>query len=80
MEENKTIEQEAPVVETPAVEETVAEAPAVEAAPAAETKKVCSNASVDPADFDWDAFENEGEYGDRAQVAEAYEKTLTKVC
>ena len=79
MEENKTIEQEAPVVETPAVEETVAEAPAVEAAPAAETKKVCSNASVDPADFDWDAFENEGEYGDRAKVAEAYEKTLTKV-
>ena len=40
MEENKTIEQEAPVVEAPAVEETVAEAPAVEAAPAAETKKV----------------------------------------
>ena len=79
MEENKTIEQEAPVVEAPAVEETVAEAPAVEAAPAAETKKVCSNASVDPADFDWDAFENEGEYGDRAKVAEAYEKTLTKV-
>ena len=79
MEENKTIEQEAPVVEAPAVEETVAEAPAVEAAPAAETKKVCSNASVDPADFDWDAFENEGEYGDRTQVAEAYEKTLTKV-
>src|SRR5574344_2298231 len=79
MEENKTIEQEAPVVEAPAVEETVAESPAVEAAPAAETKKVCSNASVDPADFDWDAFENEGEYGDRAKVAEAYEKTLTKV-
>ena len=79
MEENKTIEQEAPVVEAPAVEETVAEAPAVEAAPAAETKKVCSNASVDPADFDWDAFENEGEYGDRTKVAEAYEKTLTKV-
>ena len=45
MEENKTIEQEAPVVEAPAVDEPVAEAPAVEGAPAAQTQKVCSHAS-----------------------------------
>ncbi len=78
MEENKTIEQEVPVVEevaTPSTEEVAA--PAAET-PAAETK-VCSNASVDPDKFDWDAFESEGEYGDKKEVAAAYENTLSKV-
>ena len=60
------------------------ESPAVEAAEARvegeETKKQpVSNASVKPEDFDWDAFENEGEYGDRNEVAAEYEKTLSKV-
>ena len=60
------------------------ESPAVEAAEARveleETKKQpCSNASVAPEEFDWDAFENEGEYGDRKEVAAEYEKTLSKV-
>ena len=60
------------------------ESPAVEAAEARveveETKKQpVSNASVKPEDFDWDAFESEGEYGDRKEVAAEYEKTLSKV-
>ena len=64
---------------------TEQESPAVEAAEARveveETKKqpVASNASVKPEDFDWDAFENEGVYGDRKEDAAEYEKTLSKV-
>ncbi len=64
---------------------TEQESPAVEAAEARveeeETKKqpVASNASVAPEEFDWDAFESEGEYGDRNEVAAEYEKTLSKV-
>ena len=64
---------------------TEQESPAVEAAEARveveETKKqpVASNASVKPEDFDWDAFENEGVYGDHKEDAAEYEKTLSKV-
>ncbi len=70
MEEIKVTEQESPAVE--AAEARVEEE---------ETKKqpVVSNASVKPEDFDWDAFESEGEYGDRNEVAAEYEKTLSKV-
>ncbi len=70
MEEIKVTEQESPAVE--AAEARVEEE---------ETKKqpVVSNASVKPEDFDWDAFESEGEYGDRKEVAAEYEKTLSKV-
>ncbi len=51
------------------------ETPAVE-----ETRKVALNASVDPADFDWDAFEGGDVYGgDKAGVAEKYDQTLSKV-
>ncbi len=70
MEEIKVTEQESPAVE--AAEARVEEE---------ETKKqpAVSNASVKPEDFDWDAFESEGEYGDRNEVAAEYEKTLSKV-
>ncbi len=70
MEEIKVAEQESPAVE--AAEARVE---------AEETKKqpAVSNASVKPEDFDWDAFENEGVYGDRKEDAAEYEKTLSKV-
>ena len=45
-----------------------------------ETKKAVLNASVAPADFDWDAFEGGDIYGaNKADVDAAYEKTLSKV-
>ena len=38
------------------------------------------NASIDPKDFDWDAFEGGDIYGtDKAEVEAAYDKTLSKV-
>jgi len=54
-------------------------------APQAEQKPVSKgrlNASVAPEDFDWDAFESEGDiYGgtDRGKIAEAYDGTLSKI-
>jgi small subunit ribosomal protein S1 len=64
-EENKVITEEA-------VEET---APVKE-----ETKKAPLNASVDPDKFDWNAFENETDYGaDKKQVEEMYDQTLSKI-
>ena len=53
----------------------------VQAAPAAEEpKKKISNASVNPEDFDWDAFEKDASYGeDRKSIEESYDKTLSKV-
>src|SRR5574344_2182475 len=52
-----------------------------EAAPVKEeTKKAPLNASVDPDKFDWNAFENETDYGaDKKQVEEMYDQTLSKV-
>ena len=45
-----------------------------------ETRKAVLNASVAPADFDWDAFEGGDIYGaNKADVDAAYEKTLSKV-
>ena len=84
---------EAPVVEAAAVEAPVEEAPAVEETPAAEEApkaKVAKaeakpaarlNASIDPKDFDWDAFEAGGVYvsTDKAAIDEAYNATLNKV-
>jgi small subunit ribosomal protein S1 len=64
-EENKVITEEA-------VEET---APVKE-----ETKKAPLNSSVDPDKFDWNAFENETDYGaDKKQVEEMYDQTLSKI-
>lgn len=64
-EENKVITEET-------VEET---APVKE-----ETKKAPLNASVDPDKFDWNAFENETDYGaDKKQVEEMYDQTLSKI-
>ena len=53
----------------------------VQAAPVAEEpKKKISNASVNPEDFDWDAFEKDASYGeDRKSIEESYDKTLSKV-
>lgn len=68
MEENKTVAEEAPAAvaeETPAIEET---------------RKVSSNASVDPDKFDWDEFEGGDVYGeDKQTIAEKYNQTLSKV-
>ena len=47
-----------------------------------EENKNVLNASVNPAEFDWDAFENEGAvYGgtDKSEIAAAYDQTLSKV-
>ena len=74
---------EAPVEEAPAVEET----PAVEEAPKAKVAKAEAkpasrlNASIDPKDFDWEAFEAGGVYADtdKTAVDEAYTATLNKV-
>ena len=46
-----------------------------------ETKKVALNASVAPADFDWDAFESDDVYGggDKAAIEAQYDQTLSKV-
>lgn len=66
-EQIKNVEQEV----APAVEET----PVVE-----ETKKVALNVSVNPEDFDWDAFENDDVYGGSIEDIRAqYDQTLSKV-
>ena len=56
---------------------------AVEEAPKAEKKETRTmlNASVAPEDFDWDAFEGGDVYGttNKAEIQEAYDKTLSKV-
>ncbi|MBQ1209349.1 MAG: 30S ribosomal protein S1 [Bacteroidales bacterium] len=59
----------------------VEEAPVVEATPAVEEPaKVISNKSVDPEEFDWDAFENEDVYGgDRSAVEAQYAQTLSNI-
>ncbi|MBP5398090.1 MAG: 30S ribosomal protein S1 [Bacteroidales bacterium] len=44
-----------------------------------EPAKAVSNKSVAPEDFDWDAFENEEDYGDKSAVEEQYAQTLSKV-
>ncbi|MBR6457312.1 MAG: S1 RNA-binding domain-containing protein, partial [Bacteroidales bacterium] len=76
---------EAPVEETAPV---VEEAPAVEEAPKAkkvakaeEVKPARLNASIDPKDFDWEAFEQGGVYAteDKTAVEDAYNATLNKV-
>ena len=59
-------------------------APAAEEAPKAEKKDTASarlNASIDPADFDWDAFEGGDVYGneDKSKIQAAYDATLSKV-
>ena len=60
------------------MEEIINEVPQVEEK---ETKKhSVLNASIDPADFDWDAFEGGDIYGaDKSEVEAAYDKTLSKV-
>ena len=82
--------EEAPKAEAaPAVEAAPAaeEAPKAEKkaeAPKAEKKDTASarlNASIDPADFDWDAFEGGDVYGneDKSKIQAAYDATLSKV-
>ncbi len=67
------MEEEKKVITEP--QEEVQAAPAVE-----EPKKKISNASVNPEDFDWDAFEKDASYGeDRKSIEESYDKTLSKV-
>ena len=66
------------------IEVAEAQAPvAVEEAPKAEKKETRTmlNASVAPEDFDWDAFEGGDVYGTtaKAEIQEAYDKTLSKV-
>lgn len=54
--------------------------PQEQPAPAEQPKKGLLNASVNPDDFDWDAFEKEASYdADRKTIEESYEKTLSKV-
>ena len=58
---------------------TVAEATENQA-PVKEAAKTMLNASINPKDFDWDAFEGGDIYGaDKAEVEAAYDKTLSKV-
>ena len=80
--------EEAPVVETPVVEAAPVEAPVEEekapkakVAKAEEVKPARLNASIDPKDFDWEAFEQGGVYAttDKAAVEDAYNATLNKV-
>ena len=67
------MEEEKKVITEP--QEEVQPAPAEE-----EQKKKISNASVNPEDFDWDAFEKDASYGeDRKSIEESYDKTLSKV-
>ena len=77
MEENKTVTAEtAPVAEPVQAEaqETVVNVPAAE-----ETRTV-SNASVDPDNFDWDAFEGDDLSSDeKKKMDEMYDQTLSKV-
>ncbi|MBQ0127653.1 MAG: 30S ribosomal protein S1 [Bacteroidales bacterium] len=43
-------------------------------------KSTVLNASIDPKDFDWDAFEGGDIYGaDKSEIQAAYDKTLSKV-
>ncbi len=73
------VEEAAPVVEeTPAVEK---KAPKAKVAKAEEVKPARLNASIDPKDFDWEAFEQGGVYSteDKAAVVDAYNATLNKV-
>ena len=79
-------EEAAPVVEeAPAVEEAPVEekkAPkAKKVAKAEEVKPARLNASIDPKDFDWEAFEQGGVYAteDKTAVEDAYNATLNKV-
>ncbi len=84
--EAPVIEETAPVAEAPAVEEApvaeaapaVEEAPVVEAAPAPK-KAGRMNASVDPDQFDWDAFEQGAAPASREDVLAKYDLTLSKV-
>ena len=57
------------------MESFVEETPAIVDA----TKKRKSNASVPVDKFDWDAFEKDADYGDKAKVEEEYDKTLSTV-
>lgn len=57
------------------IESFVEETPAIVDA----TKKRKSNASVPVDKFDWDAFEKDADYGDKAKVEEEYDKTLSTV-
>ena len=57
------------------MESFVEETPAIVGA----TKKRKSNASVPVDKFDWDAFEKDADYGDKAKVEEEYDKTLSTV-
>ena len=60
--------------------ETKNEAAVVEAAEKKVNNSTMLNASIDPKDFDWEAFEGGDIYGaDKAEVAAAYDKTLSKV-
>ena len=71
------IKNEVPVVEAPAAEAPAAPAEKKETkAPAARL-----NASVNPEDFDWDAFEGGDVYGsaDKKAIEDAYSATLSKV-
>ena len=66
------------LVETPAVKETAASF--AEEAPVFETKKRKSNASVAVDKFDWDAFEQDTDYGVSKEEVEAkYSETLSSV-
>ena len=75
MEENKTVTAEETPVQVEAKQaETAVEAPVIE-----EPKKV-SNASVNPEDFDWDAFEGtDVSAEDKKKIEEMYDQTLSKV-
>ncbi len=75
MEENKTVTAEETPVQVEATQaETAVEAPVIE-----EPKKV-SNASVNPEDFDWDAFEGtDVSAEDKKKIEEMYDQTLSKV-
>ena len=70
----KVEEQAAPVAATE-------EKPAVAEEKATARKSSIVNASVNPEDFDWDAFENDGTSSaeDRQAIEEAYDKTLSKI-
>ena len=60
--------------------ETKNEAAVVEAAEKKVNNSTMLNASIDPKDFDWEVFEGGDIYGaDKAEVAAAYDKTLSKV-
>lgn len=68
MEENKNITVETEVAETEA--------------PVAKSTKKVQNASIDPEQFNWDAFESDADiYGglEKSKIDEAYGQTLSKV-